>query len=68
MATSMKKVEKPVMTIFRILSNALNGRTSARVFLLVKKWVSITRNVITDPIAVARPAPKIPMSSTKTKT
>ena len=67
MAMSMKKVENPVTQISRYLRRSRVGRTRRRVLRLRTKWVSMTRMEITVPMAVARPAPKAPMSQVKTK-
>ena len=66
-AISMKKVEKPVTVIFRSFMNRFRGRTSRSVFLFEKKWPSIAARVSAAPIAVASPAPMMPISMVKTK-
>lgn len=67
MATSIKKVENPVIPIaFNIESNRC-GFTNFIVFFLLRKCVSMINNENTEPIAVARPAPIIPMFKTNTK-
>ena len=60
MATSMKKVENPVVQISPICFQRRDGLTRRRVFFLEKKWVIITTKVMAEPMAVASPAPKIP--------
>ena len=68
MATSDRKVENPLTSTWRSLVQGWLGRTSRRVFRLEKKWVSMTTKVMAAPMAVAKPAPRIPMSMGKTKT
>ena len=50
-----------------IWSSTRFGRTRRSVHLREKKCVSMTKNVIAAPIAVARPAPKMPISQVNTK-
>ncbi len=66
-ATSMKNVEKPVTLIVFNIENNFAGFTSLSVFFLLPKWVSIIINEKTEPIAVASPAPIIPIFKIKTK-
>ena len=67
MAMSIKKVENPVTQMSFICRTGRDGRTRRRVFFFERKWDAITRMEMTVPIAVARPAPKAPMSQTNTK-
>ena len=67
MATSTKKEEKPVTVISRSFRPSPSGRTSRKVFFRLKKWVSITAKDTAEPMAVASPAPKMPMSQVNTK-
>lgn len=57
MATSIKKVEKPVTVISQSLPKSRSTRTRRRVFRRRRKWVSLTRKEMAEPMAVARPAP-----------
>ena len=57
MATSMKKVEKPVTVISLNFLGSCAGFTSFSVFFFMKKCVIMTMKVMAEPIAVARPAP-----------
>ena len=66
-ATSIKKVEKPVTLMDFSMENSFVGLSSRRVFLLPKKCVSIMSRENTEPITVARPAPITPISNAKTK-
>ena len=66
-ATSMKKVEKPVTDISRSFVKSPSVRTSRSVFLRLAKCVSMTAKDIPEPIAVASPAPYIPISQVNTK-
>ena len=66
-AMSMKKVEKPVTRMARSFWGRRLGHRKRSVFLGDRKWVRATKREITEPIAVASPAPKIPISSAKTK-
>ena len=66
-ATSIKNVENPVTVISCSLQSSLSGLVRRSVFFLEKKWDSITKKVRADPIAVASPAPKAPMSQVNTK-
>ena len=67
MAMSMKKVEKPAVTICRSLPASLAGRTRRSVFFFEKKCPSMTAKLMAAPKAVARPAPQAPVSSRNTK-
>ena len=57
MATSIKNVENPVTVISFNFLRSPSGFTSRRVFFFIKKWDSIARKLIADPMAVASPAP-----------
>ncbi len=57
MATSMKKVEKPVTEISWNFRKPCSTLTRRRVFLRLKKWVSMTTKEMAEPMAVASPAP-----------
>lgn len=50
-----------------MVKNNFTGFTILKVFFLLRKCVSITNREKTDPMAVARPAPIIPILNTKTK-
>ena len=67
MATSMKKVENPVTRISFNLPKRRSGLTRRSVFFFMKKWDSMARKLMVDPMAVASPAPYAPMSHTNTK-
>ena len=62
-----KKVENPVTEISFSWCRRFPGFCRARVFFLDQKWDSMTRNVIPEPMAVASPAPKAPISQANTK-
>ena len=66
MATSIKKVEKPVTMILRHFPQNRLGLTSLIVFFFVKKCEIIPAKVMPAPAAVASPAPMIPMPNTNT--
>lgn len=63
----MKNVEKPVTRICWVWSSIRFGRTSRSVQRREKKCVSITQKEMPAPIAVAKPAPKMPISQANTK-
>ncbi len=67
-ATSIKKVENPVIKMRPSFEKSFFGRTNLSEFFFVKKCEIITTNEIAEPIAVASPAPNIPKFSGKTKT
>ena len=66
-AISIKNVENPVTQIFLNLRKICVGFTRYNVFDFDKKCNNMMKHEITDPIAVANPAPKIPISKRKTK-
>ena len=67
MATLIKKVEKPVVPMTRSFAGGWVGFSRWSVFFFLKKCVSIMRSEKTEPMAVAMPAPMMPMSSVNTK-
>lgn len=66
-AASIKKVEKPVTNILRSFAVSFTGFTSRSVLFFDKKWQSIAAKVSAAPIAVASPAPMMPILQVKTK-
>ena len=67
MATSTKKLEKPVTEISPSFLKRFCTGTSRSVHFLLKKCVHMTSMDTTAPIAVARPAPNTPRSSANTQ-
>ena len=53
----MKNEEKPDTVISHSLRGSRSTRTSRSVFRRRRKWVISTRKEITEPMAVANPAP-----------
>ena len=67
MATSIKKVEKPVVPMTRSFAGSWVGFSRWSVFFFWKKCVSIMRSEKTEPMAAVMPAPMMPMSNVNTK-
>ena len=67
MAISIMKLEKPFAAILPNISGRRGTATKRIVFIGERKCVSIMNSDMQIPIAVASPAPKMPMSSVKTK-
>ena len=67
MAISIMKLEKPFAAILPNISGRRGTLTKCIVFMGERKCVSIMNTDMQTPIAVASPAPKMPMSSVKTK-
>lgn len=67
MATSTKKLEKPVTAISPSFLKSFCTGTRCSVHFLEKKCEHMTASEITAPVAVASPAPNTPRSSTNTQ-
>ena len=66
-ATSIINDEKPLTVILPKRRNISFENCRRRVLLFLKKWVSITSVDMPAPIAVAIPAPRMPISSVNTQ-
>ena len=67
MATSTKKLEKPVTAISPSFLKSFCTGTRCSVHFLEKKCEHMTASEITAPVAVESPAPNTPRSSTNTQ-